>query len=164
MLDSTFLSSFHFFLLMKKAFNILSLFFLALLMLSSCKKDEPNFRATSKTQIIFDDNINKVTADYKRDSNLVLKITANGASSIRVTSQYFTSTGAKTKDLGTLSVADGSATLNIPAISVRNTADGAVGGATGASSRPDNTYTLKVDAILPDGSNETRYFSAVIVQ
>lgn len=157
---------------MKSLVNFLIILFAATLSLSSCEKEEPNFRVTSKAQIIFDDNIEKISADFSKAGNIALKISADGANSVRVTSLYSAS-GAKSKDLGTFAVTDGAASFNVPAVSVRNAADGAVLGASAAattnptlpaSSRGDNTYSLKVDAILPDGGVETRYFTAVIVR
>jgi hypothetical protein len=151
---------------MKSLFNFLLILFAATFSLSSCEKEETNFRVASKAQIIFDDNIDKVTADYTKAGNLALKISADGANSVKVTSQYTASGVAKEQNLGTLAVSNGVASLNVPAVSVRNTADGLVVGAGSnpTSSRATNTYILKVDAIIADGSTETRYFTAVIVQ
>lgn len=153
---------------MKKLTLHILMLFVALLTMAGCKKAETDFHLTPKSVIVFDDDINKISADYSKAGNLNLKIGVTGpATSVRIVSTYNSSTGvAKTSDLGTIPVNNGVAVLNIPAINVRNSADGAVVGAGSnpSSSRTNNTYNLLVDAVNPDGSTERRYFAAVIVQ
>ena len=159
---------------MKKLTLNLLVLFAALLTLAGCKKAEPDFKLTPKLGIIFDDNIDKVGADYKIGSMLVLKVSVSGASTINIVSTYTTGT-AKTTNLGSFPVTNGVATVSIPANSLRASADGApvgVGpapnplppGTTAASyTRANNTYTLAVDAI--SGSvTERRFYTAVLVQ
>ncbi|OUJ72543.1 hypothetical protein BXP70_18490 [Hymenobacter crusticola] len=140
------------------------------LSLASCKKDDVlDEMIVPKTSITFNDNIETITADYNRNSTLTLKISGvSAASNVQVTSTYSVSGTAKAKDLGTLPVADGVATLSVPANALRNTADGAVVGATAtgtnAMSRANNTYVLQVNALLPDGTSERRLFTAVLTQ
>ena len=120
-----------------------------------------------KSSIIFDDNVDKISADYKKGTNINLKIgVAGGTTAVRVTSTYNVGAAPKSKDLGTLSVANGAAVLNIPVADLRNAADGPVIGAGTApsSTRPDNTYTLIVEANNSGGSTERRYYTAVLVQ
>ena len=140
--------------------------FVAVLTLAGCKKAETDFHISPKSVIVFDDDINRISGDYAKSGNLTLKIGVTGAAtSVRISSNYTVSGVAKTKDLGTIPVTNGVATLNIPAVDVRNTADGAVVGATtNATTRPANTYNLTVDAVNPDGSTERRFFAAVILQ
>ncbi|GAA4016095.1 hypothetical protein GCM10022408_31940 [Hymenobacter fastidiosus] len=152
---------------MKSLFNFLLLLLAATFTLSSCEQEETNFRVTPKTQIIFFDNIDVNTADFQKANNLNLKVTANGASSVRVTSLYNVGVAARTKDVGTFSVSGGSAIVTAPSVAVRNTADGDIPGfstVAPVSSRAANTYTLKVDAIFADGSVETRFLAAVIIR
>ena len=132
--------------------------------LASCKKDEPKLDVEPKLQIVFDDAIDKVTADYKVGSMLTLKINANGASTVNIVSNYATGT-AKTANLGSFPVTNGVATVVIPANSLRASGDGApVGaGSTPVSSRAANTYTLTVEAVAGD-VKERRFFTAVLVQ
>ncbi|HEX8428649.1 hypothetical protein [Hymenobacter sp.] len=131
---------------MKKFIYNILLLLVTVIALTSCEKEEENFRVTPQTQIIFDDNIDKITASYRSAGSIVLKIAAPGATSVRVTSRY---TGGSVV-LGPLSVADGFATLNVPATSVRTT--GTLVG----------SYSFQIDATLPDGSVVTRFFTAVI--
>jgi uncharacterized lipoprotein YajG len=145
---------------MKKIISHLLLLLVAVVALASCKKEEEDFRFRPQTQIIFNDNIENITADYSVAGNIVLKITATGASSVTVTNL----TGGP-KVLGTLPIgADGSATLTVRTNTIRNT--GTVTAATGttAAARNAATYSLKVDATQADGTLATRYFSAVVVQ
>ena len=158
----------------KLTFNLFVLF-VALLALAGCKKAEPDFRLTPKLGIIFDDNIDKVTADYKIGSMLVLKISASDATTIKIVSNYTVGANTKTADLGSFSVTNGVATVSILANRLRASADGeAVGaglapsplpaGTTAASyTRANNTYTLAVDAIAGSVS-ERRFYTAVLVQ
>ncbi|QIL75699.1 MULTISPECIES: hypothetical protein [Hymenobacter] len=145
---------------MKRTIYHLLLLLVTAITLASCEKEEENFRVTPPTQIIFDDFIDKNTADYKVTGNIDLKISAPGASTVRILSTY---TGGS-KDLGTLAIANGSATLSIPARSVRTTGTVVGAGSNPTSTRAANTYTFKVDATMPDASVATRYFTAVIVQ
>lgn len=144
--------------------------------LTSCKEEEQNFKVAPKSAIVFDDAVDKITADYRMGGNLNLKVGISGAAtSVQVTSTYSAS-GAKSVNLGTFPVTDGAATINIPASRLRAAADGPIPGAgpvptplpmglTAASfSRGANTYVLLVDAYAPDGSFERRYFTAVITQ
>jgi len=149
---------------MKKNTYSLLLLLLTLFTLASCKKDEPNLNAAPKINIVFDDAIDKVTADYKVGSQLVLKIAADGASSISIVSTYATGT-ARTTTLGPYAVVNGVATVSIPANSLRAMVDGTPIGAGTApvSSRAANTYTLAVDA-TGNGVTERRFFAAVLVQ
>ncbi|WP_324671737.1 hypothetical protein [Hymenobacter sp. GOD-10R] len=140
------------------------------LTLASCKKDDVlDDMIIPKTSITFNDNIETISADYNRASTLTLKISGvSAASNVQITSTYSVSGTAKAKDLGTLPVADGVATLSVPATALRNTADGAVVGATatgtGTASRANNSYVLQVNALLPDGTSERRLFTAVLTQ
>lgn len=145
---------------MKKIIYHLLFLLVSAITLASCEKDEPDFRITPTTQIVFDDDVNKITDDYKVTGNIVLKISAPGASSIRVTSSY----SGGSKDLGTLPVTNDVAMLDIPARSVRTTGTVVGAGTNPTSTRAANTYTFKVDATLPDASVATRYFTTVIVQ
>lgn len=152
---------------MKSLFNAFLFLLAATFTLSSCEQEETDYRVKPKTQIIFADNIDVNAADFKKGNRMNLKVTANGASSIRVTSLYNIGASSKTKDVGTFTISDGSAIVTAFSESVRNTADGEVLGASTTapiSSRPDNTYTLKVDAVFADGSFETRYLTAVITR
>lgn len=149
---------------MKK--NIVALLFIlvAALTLASCKKTETKYDVGPKLQIVFDDNVDKITADYKVGTTLALKVSAAGASTVSIVSTYTTGT-VKTANLGNFPVVDGVALVSIPANSLRAAADGApVGaGSTPVSSRAANTYTLTVDATAGDIS-ERRFFTAVLVQ
>jgi hypothetical protein len=152
---------------MKKTLSHLLSLVVAIVLLASCKKSQQEFNIVPKSSIVFDDNVDKISADYKKGTNLNLKIgVAGSATAVRVTSTYNVGASAKTKDLGVIPVANGAAVLNIPVSDLRNTADGLVVGAGSApsSTRPENTYTLIVDANNADGSTERRYFTAVIVQ
>ncbi|SMB97299.1 hypothetical protein SAMN00120144_0346 [Hymenobacter roseosalivarius DSM 11622] len=144
---------------MKKIIYHVLLLLVAAMTLASCKKEEENFRIIPQTPIIFDDNINKITADYPLNSNIVLKISAAGASSVTVTNL----TGG-TKVLGTLPIVDGTATLSVPANSIRATGTVVGAGTSPASSRAANTFNFKVDATLAGGTTATRYYTAVIVR
>lgn len=143
---------------MKKIMYNLLLLLATVAALSSCEKEEEDFRVITQTQIIFNDNIETLTADYPLSGNIVLQISAAGASSVTVTNL----TGGP-KVLGTLPVVDGVATLNVPTNSIRST--GTVAAATGATAaaRAAATYSFKVDATQADGTLATRYFSAVVV-
>jgi hypothetical protein len=146
----------------KTSFNLLFLL-LTLFTLASCEKDEPNFNVGPKFNIVFDDAIDKVTADYKVGSTMTLKISAEGASTVSIVSNYSTGT-VRTANLGSFPVTNGVATVTIPANSLRAAADGTPVGATAtASTRPGNTYTLTVDA-SGGGNTERRFFTAVLVQ
>ena len=97
---------------MKKIIYNLLLLLVTVVALSSCEKEEENFRVTPPTQIIFDDFIDKITGSYRATGNITLKISAPGASSVSVR------TG--TRVLATLPVGtDGVANLNIASTSVR---------------------------------------------
>lgn len=149
---------------MKK--NIVALLFLlvAALTLASCKKTKTNYDVGPKLQIVFDDNIDKVTADYRVGTTLALKISAPGANTVNIVSNYATGT-VRTTNLNSFPVVDGVASVNIPANSLRATADGVPVGAGSmpVSSRAANTYTLTVDAVAGDVT-ERRFFTAVLVQ
>ncbi|OGX82376.1 hypothetical protein [Hymenobacter glacialis] len=157
----------------KSSFNLLFLL-LALFTLASCEKDEPNLNVGPKMSIVFDDAIDKTTADYKIGSTLTLKIRAEGASTVSIITNYTTGT-VRTANLGTFPVTNGVATVTIPANSLRAAADGApvgaratadgapVGAPATAATRPANTYTLTVDA-TGNGVTERRFFTAVLVQ
>ena len=135
---------------------------LLLLALASCKKDYPTYEVGPKLQIVFDDAIDKVTADYKIGTTLSLKIAATGATSVTINTAYTTGT-VKTVNLGTFPVTNGVVTISIPANSLRAAADGTPIGAGATSTRAANTYTLTVDAT--DGTiTERRYYTAVLVQ
>lgn len=153
---------------MKRPFHAIFLFFVAALtLLTSCEKDDVlDDMIIPQTNITFDDNINKTTADYKLNSTLTLKVSGlNDATSVQVTSRYTVSGTTKSKEVATLTPSDGVATLSVPVSSLRNTADGAITGAgTTAASRTSNTYNLVVKATLPDNTTEQRIFFAVIVQ
>jgi hypothetical protein len=151
----------------KYVYHLLLLCFAAL-SFTSCKQDDVlDNMIIPKTSITFDDNIEKNTADYSKSSTLTLKISGVGAANnVQVTSTYSVGNAAKSKDLGTVPVTDGVATLSVPASSLRNTADGAVVGGTatgtGTATRANNTYVLQVNALLPDGTSERRLFTAVL--
>ncbi|MBC6988448.1 MULTISPECIES: hypothetical protein [Hymenobacter] len=155
---------------MKKYVHTFFLLLVTALFLGSCKKDGVlDDMIIPKTSITFDDNIEKITGDYKKDATLTLKISGLAtATGVQVTSTYSPS---KSKDLGTLTVSNGTATLSVPASALRNTADGAIVGApstgaagTGTGSRANNSYPLFVKAVLPDGTTEQRVFTAVLTQ
>ncbi len=150
---------------MKKPFYLLFWLF-ALVSLASCKKSYPDYQIVPSTSIIFDDLVDKVTADYKVGSTLNLKISAAGATSVTITSTYPVGSSTATQNLGTFPLTNGVATISIPANSLRATANGtptgAPSGATTAT-RTANTYTLTVDAT--DGTNSfRRFYAAVLVQ
>ncbi|WP_035565602.1 hypothetical protein [Hymenobacter sp. IS2118] len=149
---------------MKKISLNLLLLLLSIVTLSSCEKEEPNFNVGSKFSIIFDDAINKTTADYIVGSTITLKVGAAGASTVNVISNYTTGT-VRTVNLGSFPVTNGVATITIPANSLRADADGApIGAGTApASSRGANTYTLTVEAV-GGGTTERRFFTAVLVR
>ncbi|UOR03850.1 hypothetical protein MUN82_12925 [Hymenobacter aerilatus] len=153
---------------MKQPFyTIFFLLFAALTMLTSCEKDDVlDNMVIPQTTITFDDNIDKITADYKVNSTLTLKISGlNTATSVQVTSRYTASGATKTKEVATLIPTNGVATLSVPVSALRNTADGAITGATTTTaSRTSNTYSLIVKATLPNNITEQRIFSAIIVQ
>ncbi|GAA4346610.1 hypothetical protein GCM10023185_01080 [Hymenobacter saemangeumensis] len=152
---------------MYKLIRPLLILLVAVASLTGCKKKETDFNVMPKSQIIFDDQVDKITADYRKTGNLTLKVGVVGAAtSVRVTSTYSVGGVARRVDLGTFPVNGGAAQVNVPATAVRAAADGAVVGAgtMPASSRAANTYILEVDAINPDNSTERRFFSAVITQ
>lgn len=154
---------------MKRPLHTFFLFLItALALLTGCDKDNDvlDDMIMPQTAITFDDNINKISADYKLNTTLALKISGLGpATSVQVTSRYSVSSVAKTKEVATLTPTNGVATLSVPVSTLRAAADGAIPGATGtAASRTSNTYTLVVKAILPDNTTEQRLFSAVVVQ
>lgn len=150
---------------MKK--NLYSLLFLLLatLSLASCKKDEPSLQVTPTTPIVFDDSVDKITADYKVGSTLTLKVAAPNATSISIVTTYTTGT-VRTANLGSFPVTNGVATVTIPANNLRASADGTPVGAPSTATavvRTANTYTLTVDAT--DGtSTSRRFYAAVLVQ
>ncbi|PJJ58850.1 hypothetical protein [Hymenobacter chitinivorans] len=147
---------------MKKTFPYFLLLFMALV-LAGCKEDDPQYTITPKSQIIFDDNIDKVTADYKKAGNLSLKVSIVGsATSVRIESSYSVAGAAKTKLVGTFPVTDGVASVNVPSSTLSDTE--IVGATSNATTRPANTFTLAVDAINPDANSDRRYFTAVVVQ
>ena len=136
---------------------------LSVLTFASCKKTETDYNVGPKLQIVFDNDIDKVTADYKVGSTLSLRVAAAGATSISIVTTYSSGT-ARTANLGSFAVVDGVATVSVPANSVRATGDGLpVGANTTPVSRAANTYTLIVDA-TGNGTTERRFFSAVLVQ
>ncbi|WP_426490371.1 hypothetical protein [Hymenobacter sp. 102] len=150
---------------MNKVFR-LAMWLLAATPLMSCEKDEPVNMIMPKANIIFDDNIEKISADYKVNQPIVLKISVGDqAASVNITSNYVVGTATKSKAFA-LPVSNGAATLSVAANDLRNSGDGAVigAGSAPASSRAANTFTLKVDAILRDGSTESRFYTLVVVQ
>jgi len=150
---------------MKKNPYLLLWLLLTTLSLASCKKDEPSLQVTPTTSIVFDDSVDKITADYKIGSTLTLKVAAPNATSISIITTYTTGT-VRTVNLGSFPVAGGVANVAIPANSLRAAADGTpVGAPSGATAavRTANTYTFTVDAT--DGmSTSRRFYSAVLVQ
>ena len=161
---------------MKKTLSHFFPLVVAAVLLAGCKKDGPDFNVVPKSVIIFDDTIDKASADFAKNGNVTLKIGVTGpATSVKVTSTYAVGPDTKTKDLGTLQLVNGAAMLSVPVASLRNAADGAIigvgtapnplpAGTTATSySRAGNTYALIVDAV-DGGSSDRRYFSAVIVQ
>ncbi|WP_310393264.1 hypothetical protein [Hymenobacter sp.] len=163
---------------MNKIFHPLLLLSLVAASLVGCEKDEPNFNVAPKSQIVFDDNIDKTGAEYQRTGTLNLKIAVSGAATqVRIESRYSVVTPGvltpKSFEVGVFPVTDGVASISIPTTSIRAATDGpAVGaGATPAGSlnpdentRPNNTYTLVVDAITPSAESERRFFAAVILR
>ena len=149
---------------MKKNPLSLLLLLLSVLTLASCKKTETDYNVGPKLQIVFDNDIDKVTADYKVGSTLSLRVAAAGATSVSIVTTY-TSGTTRTVNLGNIQVVDGVATVSVQANSLRATGDGLpVGaGSSPVSSRAANTYTLIVDA-TGNGTTERRFFSAVLVQ
>ena len=149
---------------MKKNSSSLLLLLLSVLTFASCKKTETNYNVEPKLQIVFDNDIDKVTADYKVGSTLTLRVAAAGASSVNIVTTYSTGT-ARTANLGIFPVADGVATVTVQANSLRAAGDGIPIGAGAApvSSRAVNTYALAVDA-TGNGTTERRFFNAVLVQ
>lgn len=148
---------------MKKNPLSLLLLLLSVLTFASCKKTETDYNVGPKLQIVFDNDIDKVTADYKVGSTFTLRVAAAGATSISIVTTYPTGT-AGTANLGSFPVVDGVATVSILANSLRAAGDGAPTGAVGtAPSRTANTYTLAVDA-TGNGTTERRLFRAVLVQ
>ena len=166
---------------MNKITRTLLLLLLATASLSSCKKEEPNFNVAPKSLIIFDDNIDKVTADFKIADNVTLKVSVAGSvSTIRIASTYNDVrvagvTTPKRFDLAPVSVSNGVATINIPTSALRAPGDGPVIGVRPAPAPPlpmgvsadsytraGNTYTLIIDAVAADGSSERRFFTVVI--
>lgn len=159
---------------MKKNTYHLLLLVITLWAMTSCKKTEQNFNVGPKLVIIFDDLIDKVTADYKVGSTFTLKVGAQGANSINVVSSYPTGT-VRTVNLGSFPVTNGVATISIPASMLRATADGnpvgagtaptplPAGVAATAYTRANNTYTLTIDAVA-GGVTERRIYNAVLVQ
>ena len=161
---------------MKKTLSQFFPLVVAVVLLAGCKKDMPDFNVVPKSVIVFDDTIDKVTADYSKNGNVTLKISVSGpATSVKIASSYAVGPDTKTKDLVTLPLTNGSAVLTVPTVSLRNAADGPIigvgtapnplpAGTTAASySRAGNTYSLIVDAV-DGGSSERRYFSAVVLQ
>lgn len=148
--------------------------------LGSCKKDETNYNITPKSQIIFDNDIDKVTADYQKSTTLNLRIGINGsANSVRITSTYSVIVGNETRprslDLGVFPVNAGVVMLSIPVTGLRAAADGVLVGAgptptTPAGlnpalySRATNSYALVVDATAPDGGADRRFYTVVATQ
>ena len=163
------LSYFLDFLSMKKSAYLLFWLF-AVVSLASCKKSYPDYQVMPTTSIVFDDLVDKTTADYKIGSTLTLKISAPGTTSVSIISSYpVTASGTTTtvsQNLGTFQTTNGVVSLSIPANSLRATANGTpVGAPAGASAavRTANTYTLTVDAA--DGTNTSRrFYTAVLVQ
>lgn len=148
---------------MKKNSLSLLLLLLSVLTFASCKKTETDYNVGPKLQIVFDNNIDKVTADYKVGSTFTLLIAATGATSVSIVTTYTTGT-VKTANLGSFPVVDGVATVSVPANSLRAAGDGAPAGAVAtAPSRTANTYALAVDA-TGNGTTERRLFNAVLVQ
>ena len=149
---------------MKKNPLSLLLLLLSVLTLASCKKTETDYNVGPKLQIVFDNDIDKVTADYKVGSTLSLRVAAAGATSVSIVTTY-TSGTTRTVNLGNIPVVDGVATVSVPANNLRATGDGLPVGAGNSpvSSRAANTYTLIVDA-TGNGTTERRFFSAVLVQ
>ena len=149
---------------MKKNPLLLLLLLLSMLTFASCKKTEMDYNVGPKLQIVFDNNIDKVTADYKVGSTLSLRVAAAGASSVSIVTTYATGTTRKA-NLGSFPVIDGVATVSIPANTLRAAGDGTPIGAGTApvSSRAANTYALTVDA-TGNGTTERRFFNAVLVQ
>lgn len=147
---------------MKKNPYFLLLLLLTTLVLGSCKKDDPSLQVIPTTPIVFDDAVDKITADYKIGSTLNLKVAAPNATSISIITTYTTGT-TKTANLGSFPVSGGVANVSIPANSLRAAADGTPVGATTTATRAANTYTLTVDAT--DGTNTSRrFYTAVLVQ
>ncbi|GGG51871.1 hypothetical protein GCM10011378_30140 [Hymenobacter glacieicola] len=132
----------------------------------SCEKDDEVVMVMPKANIVFDDNIEKISADYKVNQPITLKIrVGNEATSVRVISNYTVAAGAKTKEF-TLPVTNGVATFTVAANDLRNTSDGAVVGAgtAPASTRAANTFNLRVDALLAGGAYESRFYTLTVVQ
>jgi len=147
----------------KTPLSLLLLLLLSVLTFASCKKTETDYNVGPKLQIVFDNDIDKVTADYKVGSTLSLRVAAAGATSVSIVTTYSSGT-ARTANLGSFPVVDGVATVSVPANSLRATGDGLpVGANTTPVSRAANTYTLIVDA-TGNGTTERRFFSAVLVQ
>ena len=147
---------------MKK--NPLLLLLLSVLTFAGCKKTEVNYNVGPKLQIVFDNDIDKVTSDYKTGSTLNLRVAAAGATSVNIVTTYSTGT-TRTANLGSFPVVNDVATVSIQANSLRAAGDGLPIGAgtTPVSSRAANTYTLIVDA-TGNGTTERRLFNAVLVQ
>ncbi|UYZ63265.1 hypothetical protein [Hymenobacter weizhouensis] len=153
---------------MKKHWHYFFFLFLAFITLSSCEKEEPDLEDAPRTNIIFNDNIDLGAADFRLNTPVTLKITLQGEqpTSLKVVSRYLVGSTVRLVDVATLPVSNGTATLNVPASALRNTADGPVVGAgtNPNSSRSANTYTLLVQATLADGRVEQRTFTAVVVR
>ncbi|HEX8350331.1 MAG TPA: hypothetical protein VF598_10245 [Hymenobacter sp.] len=150
---------------MKKNIIALLLCLTGALTVSSCKKSEANYDVGPQLQIVFDDNIDKVTADYQVGTTLNLKVAAEGANTISIVSTYPTGT-VRTANLGTFPVVNGVALVSVQVNSLRATGDGApIGAGTvpPVSSRAANTYTLAVDATA-GAVTERRFFTAVLVR
>ena len=162
---------------MKK--NPLSLLLLltSVLTFAGCKKTETNYNVEPKLLITFDDNIDKVTADFQRLRLLNIKVGFNASvSTVRVTSTYQVFVGSDLKprslDLGVFPVNAGVVTITNPVLGLRAAADGTLVGAgatpTGMNpalyNRSINSYALAIDATTPDGNTSRRFFTVVATQ
>ena len=155
---------------MNKIVSYLLLLATATATLGSCKKEEPDFNVVPKSQIVFDDNINKTAGDFPKAGNVTLKVGVGGAAtSVRITSTY----SGKSVVVNSYAVSGGVAAVSFSTAQLRIAADGPIIGSgpvpatlppglTAASyGRPANTYVLRVDAVSSDGSSERRFFTAV---
>lgn len=162
---------------MKKNPLSLLLLLMSVLTFASCKKTETNYNVGPKLLIVFDDDIDKVTADYKRASSLNLKVGFNASvSTVRITSTYSVLDGTVIKprslDLGLFPVNAGVVMLTIPVVGLRAAADGPLVGAgptpaglnTALYTRSINSYALAVDATTADGNTDRRFFTVVATQ
>ena len=171
---------------MNKIFSAVLLLLVATTSLSSCKKDEKDFNVVPKSSIVFDGAVDKITAEYPKGGNIVLKVGVSGAATgVRIASTYTAGGVAKRVELGPgpnftpgiFPVSGGAATISIPTSSLRAGADGPINGAASATtpapsplppgttagsfSRAANTYVLVVEAVAPDGSTERRFLTVV---